>query len=133
MVEPTGDPTTLKKEERAMRPTPEVVRKWSSIQQAATGCTGIYQLMPQVEIFVHSMDIRLGAILPTVMNYNKLQFCLPGLNGKLWRCYAIFVHIMVCDMLSAQMSSSLPDVWSIWLYPPSSNVHCSALHCTALW
>jgi hypothetical protein len=30
MVEPTGDPTTLKKEERAMRPTPEVVRKWSS-------------------------------------------------------------------------------------------------------
>ena len=57
MVEPTGDPTTLKKEERAMRPTPEVVRKWSSIQQAATGCTGIYQLMPQVEIFVHSMDI----------------------------------------------------------------------------
>ena len=32
MVEPTGDPTTLKKEERAMRPTPEVVRKWSSTQ-----------------------------------------------------------------------------------------------------
>ena len=30
MVEPTGDPTTLKKEERAMRPTPEVVWKWSS-------------------------------------------------------------------------------------------------------
>ena len=30
MVEPNGDPTTLKKEERAMRPTPEVVRKWSS-------------------------------------------------------------------------------------------------------
>jgi hypothetical protein len=58
MVEPTGDPTTLKKEERAMRPTPEVVRKWSSIQQAATGCTGIYQLMPQVEIFVHSMDLH---------------------------------------------------------------------------
>ncbi len=29
MVEPNGDPTTLKKEERAMRPTPEVVRKWS--------------------------------------------------------------------------------------------------------
>jgi hypothetical protein len=31
MVEPTGDPTTLKKEERAMRPTPEVVRKWSPL------------------------------------------------------------------------------------------------------
>ncbi len=29
MVEPNGDPTTLKKEERAMRPTPEVVWKWS--------------------------------------------------------------------------------------------------------
>ena len=41
MVEPTGDPTTLKKEERAMRPTPEVVRKWSLKQQAASGCTGI--------------------------------------------------------------------------------------------
>ena len=35
MVEPTGDPTTIKKEERAIRPTPEVVRKWSSKQQAA--------------------------------------------------------------------------------------------------
>ena len=34
MVEPTGDPTTLKKEERAMRPTPEVVRKWSSGETA---------------------------------------------------------------------------------------------------
>ena len=30
MVEPNGDPTTIKKEERAMRPTPEVVWKWSS-------------------------------------------------------------------------------------------------------
>ena len=35
MVEPNGDPTTLKKEERAMRPTPEVVRKWSSKQKYA--------------------------------------------------------------------------------------------------
>ena len=35
MVEPTGDPTTLKKEERAMRPTPEVVMKWSSRQRYA--------------------------------------------------------------------------------------------------
>ena len=31
MVEPTGDPTTLKKEDRAMGPTPEVVRKWSPL------------------------------------------------------------------------------------------------------
>jgi hypothetical protein len=35
MVVPNGDPTTLKKVERAMRPTPEVVRKWSSKQKYA--------------------------------------------------------------------------------------------------
>jgi hypothetical protein len=35
MVEPNGDPTTLKKVERAMRPTPEVVRKWSSKRNCA--------------------------------------------------------------------------------------------------
>ena len=42
MVEPTGDPTTLKKEERAMRPTPEVVWKWSSRQKYAKQDTAMY-------------------------------------------------------------------------------------------
>jgi len=60
MVVPTGDPTTLKKEERAMRPTPEVVRKWSSGETANA---------PSLES--HSIDIRFRAILPMVINYNK--------------------------------------------------------------
>ena len=53
------------------------------------------------------------------------QSCLSGLNAKLRRCYVTFVQILVCDILSAQMSS----FWScglqqwIWLYQTSSSVH----------
>jgi hypothetical protein len=61
----------------------------------------------------------------------NFQSCVSGLNAALRRCDVISVQIFVCNMLSAQMSSSPPDGLEDLVVP--ALIQCAQASCTEMY
>jgi hypothetical protein len=59
-------------------------------------------------LFIFGFQLS-GRSLVSCMCTRASQSAVPGLNAESWLCYVISVQIMVCNILSAQMSSSTLD------------------------